>query len=136
VSLVLDASVALAWFIDGQVTAATERVLDDVSQAGAMVPALWRIEVGNALLVAGRRGRLSPARRAEVIAILGAMPVSVDEAGDLEAWGACLVLADLHGLTLYDATYLELALRSRLPLATLDEKLKLAAAAEGVTLLA
>lgn len=135
-SLVLDASVTLAWFIDGEETEATERVLDDVSQAGAIVPALWRIEVGNALLVAGRRGRLSTARRAEVIAILGAMPVSVDEAGDIEAWGACLALADLHGLTLYDATYLELAQRRSLPLATLDKTLKRAAAAEGVTLLA
>jgi predicted nucleic acid-binding protein len=135
VSLVLDASVTLAWFIDGEETEATERVLDTVSQAGAVVPALWRIEVANALLMAGRRGRLTPAGRAEVIAMLGAFPVTVDAAGDLEAWSACLALADQHRLTLYDATYLELATRRRLPLATLGQKLRRAAEAEGLAVL-
>lgn len=134
-SLVLDASVTLAWFIDGEETDATERLLAEVSEAGALVPALWRIEVGNALLMAGRRGRLTQAGRAEVLAILGALPVTVAEAGDLEAWGACLALADQHGLTLYDATYLELALRRRLPLASLDQPLRRAAEAEGLPVL-
>jgi predicted nucleic acid-binding protein len=134
-AFVLDCSVALAWFLPAERSAATEALLDQVVEAGAVVPALWRLEVGNVLLMAERQGRISRAHRLAALAALRQLPISIDPETADHAWGAAMELAATHALTLYDAAYLELALRAGLPLATLDRALGQAARAVGLAVL-
>lgn len=134
-ALVLDCSVALAWFLPAERSAATEALLDQVTEAGAVVPVLWRLEIGNVLLIAERKGRIVRAHRLTALAALRQLPIRVDpETGD-HAWGSTMDLAATHALTLYDAAYLELALRTGLPIATLDQPLGHAARSVGVAVL-
>jgi predicted nucleic acid-binding protein len=135
VSLVLDASLALTWYFDDETTPATEAVLDRVSEAGAVVPGLWRLEVANAFQSALRRRRISSDYRDQSLAELAQLPITIDADTDTYAWTTTLRLAERFGLTIYDATYLELAQRHSLPLATLDKELRNAAATLDVTLL-
>jgi predicted nucleic acid-binding protein len=134
-SVVLDASVTLTWYFDDETTTATDAVLDRVSEQGAVVPALWRLEVANAFQSALRRKRLSALYRDGSLSELAAMPITVDADTDTYAWTTTLRLADRFGLTIYDATYLELAQRRSLPLATLDRALREAATALQIPLL-
>ena len=136
-AFVLDASVALGWILEGEVRADEARsLLDQVVREGAVVPMLWRLEVGNVLLAAERRGRLRQTRVDAVVAQLGLLPIARDEQTDDRAWSETRHIARRHALTLYDAAYLELALRRGLPLATFDGKLAAAAVADGVSLIA
>ena len=96
------------------------------------MPGLWKLEVANILEMGARRGRHDAAFRNSTLADLALLPISVDTETDRQAWGATLQLSERHGLTLYDAAYLELALRRGLPLASLDAELRRAAQAEGV----
>jgi predicted nucleic acid-binding protein len=132
-SLVLDASLTLAWFLDGEGTAGADAVLDEVVANSAIVPPLWRIEMGNALQMAVRRQRIDRAFRDSTLRELAILPIELDGDGTAHCWSATLSLADTHALTLYDATYLELAQRRRLPLATLDRALADAAKRLDVT---
>ena len=134
-SLVLDASLTLSWYFAEETTPAAEAVLERVSETGAVAPGLWRLEVANAFQSALRRGRISPDYRDACLAALGELPIAIDPETDAYAWGTTLRLAERHGLTVYDATYLDLAQRRGLPLATLDEALREAAAALDVALL-
>jgi predicted nucleic acid-binding protein len=133
-SLVLDSSVALAWVYSEETTPAIREVLNRVTSGGAWVPSLWRLEVANILEIGVRRGRTDAAFRDATLADLALLPIQTDVETDRQAWGATLILAARHKLTLYDAAYLEAALRRGLPLATLDGELRRAAAAEGVAL--
>jgi predicted nucleic acid-binding protein len=135
VSLVLDASLALAWYLQDEATPATDIVLDRVAQTGAVVPALWRLELANGLQSAVRRGRITAAYREDSLADLGQMRIETDAETDVHAWSATLRLAEKHELTPYDAAYLELAQRRRLPLATLDLELRRVADNLGVAIL-
>jgi predicted nucleic acid-binding protein len=135
VSLVLDASLALAWYFQDEATPATDRILDRVAETGAVVPALWRLELANGLQVAVRRGRISTAYRDGSLADLTQMQIETDLETDMHAWSATLRLAEKHNLTLYDASYVDLAQRRRLPLATLDRELRRAADKLGVPVL-
>ena len=126
-SLVLDASTTLAWYFDDETTPETDAVLEQVARAGAVVPSLWRLEVANAFQMALRRKRITSSYRDEALAQLRDMPISIDLETDAQAWTATLRLAERFSLTLYDATYLELAQRQNLPLATLDQELRGAA---------
>jgi predicted nucleic acid-binding protein len=135
VSLVLDASLALTWYFQDEATSATDTILDRVAETGAVVPALWRLEIANGLQVAVRRGRISVAYRDASLAELTQMQIDTDSETDVHAWSATLRLAEKHELTLYDAAYLELAQRRRLPLATLDRELRRAAETLSVTVL-
>jgi predicted nucleic acid-binding protein len=135
VSLVVDSSITLAWVYSNETTPAIENVLHLVSEKGAWVPSLWRLEVANILEVGVRRGRTDGAFRDAVLADLALLPISIDSETDRHAWGATARLASRNRLTLYDAAYLEVAQRRRLPLATLDGELRVAATAEGVALL-
>jgi len=135
VSLVLDSSITLAWLFEDERTPAADEVLQRVVENGAVAPSLWRPEVANGLQSAVRRGRIDPAFRDASIADLQALTVAVDPETHVRAWADTLELAARHGLTLYDAAYLELALRRRLPLATLDRELRAAADVDGVELL-
>jgi predicted nucleic acid-binding protein len=132
-SFVVDASVGFAWVYPGQATPETDQLLNAVA-AGAMVivPALWYLEMANVLLIAQRRLRLTSVQRRVALEKLTAMQFTVDEEGARHAFGKTSELAEKYGLTIYDATYLELALRRSLPLATRDEALKTAAKQCGV----
>ncbi|MBV1705550.1 MAG: type II toxin-antitoxin system VapC family toxin [Hyphomicrobiales bacterium] len=131
-SLVLDASLTLAWYFDDETVPAAEAVLDVVCEGGAVAPGLWRLEVANAFQSAIRRKRITPDYRDASLADLGRLPISIDADSDAFAWSTTVRLADRFSLTIYDATYLELAQRSGLPLATLDGDLAKAAAALGI----
>lgn len=110
------------------VPALTERLLGE----GALAPSLWALEVANCLLVAERRGRTGPGFRQAALADLALLPITLDAETARLAWGRTSELAAVHRLTLYDAAYLELALRHCLPLATLDADLIQAAKVAGV----
>ena len=94
-----------------------------------MVPALWMIEVANAIAMGERRRRLRPGTGEAILAQLRALDIEIDSAVGFESIGGVLALCREHGLTAYDAVYLELARRRALPLATLDKALKRAAKA-------
>ena len=94
------------------------------------------LECANALATAERRGRIDAARVARNVSLLRRLPVAVDVADPADTLGTTLDLARTHRLTAYDASYLDLALRRGLPLATNDGPLRIAAAAAGVALLA
>lgn len=134
-SLVLDPSLTLSWYFEDERTAAADDVLDQVVDDGAVVPALWRIEVLNAFQMGIRRKRLDTTFRNTALAKLRAMSIVVDTDSDAQAWLTTLQLSDRFRLTAYDAVYLELAQRRGLPLATLDKELRAAGATLGVTLL-
>jgi predicted nucleic acid-binding protein len=134
-SLVLDSSATMARLWEEESTPAIRRLFELVRDHGAWVPSLWRLEVANALEMDVRRGRHPPEFRDGAFADLALLPIRVDPSTDLQAWGATARLAAKHRLTLYDAAYLELALRRRLPLATLDRELRVAAESEGIELL-
>lgn len=133
--LVLDSSVTIAWYLPDEDSLTTRRLLDEIVEFGAVVPVHWRIEVGNALLVAMRRRRISSQKLDEALEQLIKLQLNVDEHTLERAWATSLTLADAHKLTLYDACYLELAQRLKLPLATLDGDLRAAGLALGLELL-
>jgi len=135
VSLVLDCSATLAWVYGDEATKAVRAVFEAVASHGAVVPALWRLEVANVLEMGVRRKRHDAAFRDATLADLALLPIRLDPETDRHAWGATARLAARHGLTLYDAAYLELARRADVPLATLDHDLRAAGLAEGVPLL-
>ncbi len=134
-SLVLDSSVTLTWCFKDERTPLTESLLWRIVEAGAVVPSLWRLEVANGLQMAVRRRRITVEYRDASLADFVDLPISMDPETDHYAWAETLRLADRHRLTTYDAAYLELAQRRNLPLATLDEPLRIAAMALGTPLL-
>lgn len=133
-SLVLDSSITLAFVYGDETTEAIRRIFEALSESGAWVPGIWRLEVANVLEMGVRRKRHSADFRDATLADLAQLPIQVDGETDRQAWGVTLRLAERHHLTLYDASYLELALRRGLPLATLDEDLWAAAKTEKVAL--
>ena len=130
--LVLDASVTMAWFFPDEATGFTEALLESLGTRPVWVPALWVAECANVLQSAARRGRLLPGRRVEIAHELAELPVIID--AEIPAVVPLDQLASAHSLSAYDATYLELAQRRKLPLATLDRSLRLAALAAGIAL--
>lgn len=131
-SLVLDASMTIAWLFADERDPAAQAVLRRVAAAGASVPALWRLEVANVLRNAVRRKRCEDAYAERCLRRLARLPITVDAETDTHAWGATRELANRHDLTVYDAAYLELALRRGLPLASCDAALIAAAGIAGV----
>ena len=133
--LVVDASVTLSWLFERETGAERRRsvsALDWLETDTAVVPALWQTEVLNALLVGERRKLIKPAQSAEYLARLDLLPIAVDSASPSARRDAVLGLGRQHELTAYDATYLDLAIRSGGPLATFDRQLVKAAGAVGV----
>ncbi|MBC7735024.1 MAG: type II toxin-antitoxin system VapC family toxin [Bacteriovorax sp.] len=117
-SFVVDASVSAAWFLPDEATARTEAALQATATHNVWVPALWLLEVGNLLLSAQRRKRITADKRRELAAAASALHIRVDR--EAVTISSVDELASRHGLTAYDAAYLELALRRGLPLATQD----------------
>jgi predicted nucleic acid-binding protein len=133
---VLDASIYLAvCFADTDAAAPAATILQRLETGHALVPGLWSSEIRNALVVQERRGRIQPDRSDRFLAQLTHLPIDVDLDGLSRTSDEVLALARRHQLTVYDSLYLELALRIRLPLATLDAALASAAARESVALL-
>ena len=131
-AFVLDCSVTMAWVFPDEATDTTKRLRDKLISTRAVVPALWPIETANALLAATRRGRVSRDEWPTIRTLLDALPIDVEPPSASRTLGAVLDLANAHGLSVYDATYLELAARMHMPLATLDRKLQAAAQVAGV----
>ena len=132
-SIVVDTSVSLSWVFSDETTDATEALLDRVRDDGGIVPALWEYEVCNALVSAVRRGRVDQAAAARIITLLRNTNLRVIQTPiDMRR---VLLLADTHGLSAYDAAYLDLAMSQGVPLATLDQQLITAAIALGVEVL-
>lgn len=131
-TFVLDCSLTVAWFFEDEMNRYAQAVEDSLSMASAVVPVLWPLEVANALLVGERRSRATEANVTTFLRLLAALPIALDDDTASRAWQHSLHLARSHRLSVYDAAYLELALRQGLPLATLDDRLAAAAAAAGV----
>ena len=140
-SYVLDCSLAMAWCFadqtDGVSTAALDALADESENESprAVVPAIWPSEVLNVVLVAERHKKLTPAQSARFLQLLGSLPIDVDvDAASIYANAKILALGRSYRLSSYDASYLELAMRMGLPLATHDKKLAAACGAVGVKL--
>ncbi|HEY1630903.1 MAG TPA: type II toxin-antitoxin system VapC family toxin [Rhizomicrobium sp.] len=131
-ALIVDSSVVLAAILPDEAEETAEMAMEIVARRGAWIPAHWPLEIANALLAAQIRKRITPPIRRGYLRDLTMLPVQVDSETWQMAWGVTSNLAERHGLTLYDAAYLELAARKRLPLATLDGKLLVAARKEDV----
>jgi predicted nucleic acid-binding protein len=135
VSLVLDSSATLAWIYAEETTNAVRQVFTMVAEDGAVVPALWRLEIANSLTVAVRRRRINTEFRNAALADLALLDITTDPHTDAYGWTTTMHFADRFQLTLYDAAYLELAHRRSMPLASLDADLRAAGRALGVPLL-
>jgi predicted nucleic acid-binding protein len=132
---VVDASVAMAWCFKDEITPATQKLLKDLSSKPALVPAWWYIEIASVLALAERKCRISTTQIIDFVAVLDSARIEVDNESPRRAFSHLLPLCRDHGLTSYDAMYLDLAQRRKLPLATLDAPLRKAAKKLGVKLL-
>ena len=135
-ALVVDCSMVAAWILPDESNPGVEAVRLLVVDGGAVVPGHWRLEIANTLLMAERRKRMSGLDRQAALAALEDLAIDVDGDTDARAFHEIASLAARFGLTAYDAAYLELAHRTGLPLATLDDDLRAAAAKLGVALAA
>jgi predicted nucleic acid-binding protein len=134
-SFVLDNSVTMRWFFgDGrpQELAYAVKVLDAMKEANALVPATWGLEVANVIARAEAKGLVTEARSGAFLEMLEGVDIEVDAATFTHSLSDTLQLARRYKLSAYDASYLELALRLGIPLATLDEDLRTAAKKAGV----
>lgn len=129
---VLDCSIAVAWLFDDETSPETDALLDRLKADGALVPGLWRLELGNALTQAERRNRIAAAQIAAYLDLLDRLPIVTDAETESRALREILTLARTENLTTYDAAYLELAMRRNVELATRDRALIQAARDIGV----
>ena len=132
---VLDASVTLAWAFIDERNEYTQGIQARLETDEAFVPSIWPLEVANVLLIAERRGRLTQLDAVQFARMLLLAPVTVVETSPRLALNEIFELARSASLTVYDASYLELALRLGVPIATLDNRLRAAAETLGVPLL-
>ena len=134
-TFVVDASTAFAWVLPSQSSSEADALLERVEAgASAVVPTLWFLEVANGLLAAQRRRLITAEERASALERLSSLAFTTDEDDARNVFGRTSALAEQYGLTVYDAAYLELALRRELPLATRDRALRNAAERGGVPL--
>lgn len=135
-NFVLDASVTLAWCFEDEGGQYVDSVLEALQSGEAVVASHWGLEVANGLLVAERRGRVRAQEVPSLVRFMLALPIAVDPPERARGLTSVHRLARTHGLSAYDAAYLELAVRHGVPLATLDTALRGAAESEGVAPLA
>jgi predicted nucleic acid-binding protein len=134
-SIVLDASFAIAWLFRTERTEAAQEVMRRIAVEGAMVPSLWRLEIANSLQNAVRRKRCDAGYMDRCLIRLARLPIETDPETETYAWTATTALARDRKLTLYDAAYLELAARIQKPLASCDAALIRAARDIGLDVL-
>jgi predicted nucleic acid-binding protein len=135
-ALVIDSSAALSWCFEDEASPESDALLEQVRDQGAVVPGLWHLEVANVLLQAERRGRITTADVTMRLELIADLPIATDNETTARAWREILALARAEGLTTYDATYLELAIRRGFPLMTKDAALIAAAGRSGVAIAA
>ncbi len=134
-AFILDCSMALAWIIPDEKDSQAQEILERLVDEGAIVPGLWSLEVANVLLISQKRGRLTHAETESALENMATLPIEIDGETNKNAWGTTIKLAMEHNLTAYDAAYLELAMRKKVPLATLDKKLHSACVSAGIKVL-
>jgi predicted nucleic acid-binding protein len=132
---VLDCSVAISWLMPDEENSLSSALLKQVAKKGAIVPVIWHLEVGNVLLVAQRNNRITSEQRHSALYTLDELPITVDKLTSNHAWQETMALAEFYNLSLYDACYLELALRMNIPIATFDKQLKKAAQKRNVAVI-
>ncbi|MBI2822224.1 MAG: type II toxin-antitoxin system VapC family toxin [Acidobacteria bacterium] len=133
--VVVDASVALAWGFPDEGNAYADAVLEGLEGEATVVPALWAVEIANALLPGERRQRLHHAQILRFVTLLEGLPVVQDSQSVQSTINSLLPLAREHKLSTHDTAYLDLAIREGLPLATADKRLRRAAQKSGVVIL-
>jgi len=133
-SFVLDTSVTMAWLFEDEATPTTEAILDRLKEEEALVPTLWTYEVGNVLLMAERRNRITEAQGRRFTQLLESLPIHISDPHLKSLWNNAIVVAREHGLSVYDGTYLDLAMREGIPLATRDKALRKAAKKLGIAI--
>ena len=124
---VIDNSVVMTWCFKDEKNKYTDAILDTLEFSTAFVPSIWPLEVGNVLLVAERKKRLSKADSTRFITLLAELPIVIEPEPPDRMMRDILALAREHQISTYDASYLDLAMRKGLPIATLDKRLKAAA---------
>ena len=129
---VLDASISACWAFDDEDHPAADAALDRSARDAIIVPTLWWFEIRNLMIMAERRKRFTAAKTMAFLAQLKRLEISIDRAPEEDK---IIPLARRHMLTVYDASYLELAIRTAAPLATLDTRLVAAARLESVELI-
>jgi predicted nucleic acid-binding protein len=128
-AFVLDCSVTMSWLLPDERSDATDALADELERTTAVAPAIWPYEVANALLVAQRRARIANDDVVRVRRALAALPIEVEAMPSEHILSAVSDFGHRLEITSYDAAYIELAARRRLPLATLDERLRKACTA-------
>ena len=131
---VLDTSAALAMIFSDERQPADLQLLREIGVEGAVVTGLWHLEIANVVLMTERRKRIDRAERRRVMSELADLPLAIDDRNSDFAWTETMTLAERHDLTVYDASYLELCVRIRLPLATRDKALQRAMSTLGLTI--
>ncbi|HUX67245.1 MAG TPA: type II toxin-antitoxin system VapC family toxin [Terriglobales bacterium] len=121
--IVLDASIALAWCFADEASAYAEAVLAALAEREALVPAIWPLEIANALAVAERQKRIRQPDVSRYLELLNGLAIQQDALSVSESVGNVLPLARAYRLSAYDAAYLDAAIRNDAPLATLDRSL-------------
>jgi predicted nucleic acid-binding protein len=135
-AFILDGSLTLAWCFEDESTSFTDSIQDALkTDSTCLVAPIWPSEVANGVLIAVRRGRISVAEGDTFLLTLLQMPIDVAFVPPATVFQEVLPLARNNGLTVYDASYLYLAMRHDLPLATLDHALRTAAIKVGVPVL-
>jgi len=134
-AFVLDCSMTMAWVFPDEASDITDSLRESLLKDRAVVPVIWPIEVGNVLLVATRRERISRDDWPRIRDNLEALPIDVDPESCDRVLESVLPIAYERELSVYDAMYLEVALRRGLPLATLDKELGAAGMKAGVEVL-
>jgi predicted nucleic acid-binding protein len=132
---VLDVSATLAWCFENEATPESRALLAMLSTRTPVVPDLWHLELTNALVQAERLKRLTQQETSEFLDVLQDLLFETDTESGRRAYGPVLALARRYGLTTYEATYLDLAMRRGLPLATRDRELSVAATKARVELI-
>jgi predicted nucleic acid-binding protein len=132
---VIDNSVVMSWCFKDETSKYTDAMLDYLEQATVYVPAIWPLEVSNVLLVAERRKRLSQSDSSRFISLLLELPIIVEPESPERMLSEILALAREYKLSSYDASYLDLAMRKGLPIATTDKNIISAAKRSRVPIL-
>lgn len=132
---VLDTSVTMTWCFPDEETPETRAIFARMRTSAAIVPAIWPFEVANVLLIGERRQHLTQAQAVQFIQLLHTLAITVDAGSAMGTLRSAVTLGRGYNLSAYDASYLELAMREGLPLATHDARLQAAATRAGVPLL-
>ncbi|MFZ2633073.1 MAG: type II toxin-antitoxin system VapC family toxin [Desulfosalsimonadaceae bacterium] len=133
---VIDNSVVMAWCFEDEISPYADFVLGSLKNMTAIVPSIWPLEVGNVLTVVERKKRLNEAASNKFIALLSELPIIVDQEPPERMLREILSLARKNQLSTYDASYLDLAMKRGLPIATLDDRLIAAAKQNDVRVMA